>query len=138
MDHKEGWVLKNWCFSTVVFEKTLESLLYCREIKPLNSKRKQSWIFTERTDATTEAQIVWPPDAKSRLIRKTLMLGKIEGRARRGQQKMRWLGGIINSIDMRLSELQETVKNRESLHTAVYGVTESDTTERLNNKKRDP
>ena len=112
---------KNWCFSTVVFEKTLESPLYCKEIKLFNLKRKQSWIFIERTDATTEAPIVWPPDVKSRLIRKTLMLGKIEGRGRRGRQKMRWLDGLIDSVDMRLSKLHEMVKDRESLHTAVYG-----------------
>ena len=70
LDHKEGWVLKNWCFWTVVLEKTLESPLDCKEIKPVNPKGNKSWIFIGRTDAEAEAPILRPPDAKSRLIRK--------------------------------------------------------------------
>ena len=70
LDHKECWVSKNWCFQTVVLEKTLKSLLDCKEIKPFNPKGNQSWLFTGRTDAEAEAPILWPPDAKSRLIRK--------------------------------------------------------------------
>ena len=84
LDHKESWALKNWCFSTVVLEKTLESPLDCKDIKPLNPKGNQSWIFSGRTDAETEASILWPPDVKNWLLGKHLMLGKIESRRRRG------------------------------------------------------
>ena len=83
--HKEGWVPKNWCFQTVVLEKILESPLDCKEIKPVNPKENQLWIFIGRTDAETEAPILWPPDVKSKLIEKDLMLGKTEGRRRSGQ-----------------------------------------------------
>ena len=76
LDHKEGWVPKNWCFWIVVLEKTLKSLLDCREIKPVNPKGNKSWIFIERTDAEAEASIVWSPDAKSGLIRKDPDAGK--------------------------------------------------------------
>ena len=70
LDHKEGWALKNWCFWTVVLEKTLDSPVDCKEIKPVNPKGNQPWIFTGRTDAEAEAAILWPPDAKSQLTRK--------------------------------------------------------------------
>ena len=85
LDHKESWVLKNWCFQTVVLEKTLESPLDCKEIQPVHPKGNRSWIFIGGTDAETEASILWPPDVKSQLIRKSLMLGQIEGRRRRGR-----------------------------------------------------
>ena len=97
LDYKESWVPKNWCFWTVVLEKTLESPLDCKEIKPVNPKGNQSWILIGRTDAEVETSILWPPDAKSWLIWKELMLGKIEGR-RRGRQRMRWLDGITDSM----------------------------------------
>ena len=87
LDHKEDWIPTNWCFWTVVLEKTLESPLDCKEIKPVNPKRNQSWIFIERTDA--EGSILWPPNARADSLEKTLMLGKIEGRRRRGWQRMR-------------------------------------------------
>ena len=86
LDHNEGWALQNWCFRIVVLEKTLESHLDCKEIKPVNPKGNQSWIFIGRTDAEAEAPLLWPPDSKSDSLEKTLMLGKIEGRRRRGRQ----------------------------------------------------
>ena len=82
LDHKEGWMPKNWCFWTVMQEKTLESLLYCKETKPVNPKGNQSCIFTGRTDA--EALILWSSDSEGQLIGKDLMLGKIEVQRRRG------------------------------------------------------
>ena len=96
----------------MLLEKTLESSLDCKELKLVHPKGNQSWIFTVRTDAEAEAQILWPPVAKSSSLEKT-MLGKIEGRRRRGRQRMRWLDGITNSIDMNLSRFWEMVKDRK-------------------------
>ena len=87
LDCKEGWGLKNWCFRTVVLEKTLESPIDCKEIKPVNPGGDQPWKFIGRTDAEAEAPILWPPDAKSWFTGKTLILGKIGSRRRRGQQR---------------------------------------------------
>ena len=125
LDYKESWVPKNWCFWTVLLEKTLASPLDCKEIKPINPKRNQSWIFVGRTDAEAETPILWPPDAKNWLIEKILMLGKIEGRWRRGWQRMRWLDVITDSMDLSLSKVQELVMGRETWHTVVHGVTKS-------------
>ena len=125
LDHKEGWTLKNWCFQIAVLEKTLESPLECK-IKPVNARRNQSWIFIGRTDTEAETPILWPPDMKSWLMEKTLILGKIEGRRRRGQQRTR-LNGINDSMDVSLRKLQEMVKDREAWHAAVHGVAKNQT-----------
>ena len=97
LDHKEGWVPKNWCLRTVVLEKTLESPLDCKEIKRVNPKQDQPWIFTQRTDA--KAPVFWAPDVKS----------------------------IIYSMDMSFSKLQEILKVKEAWHAAVHGVSKSQT-----------
>ena len=131
LDHKESWVPKNWCFWTVVLEKTLESPLDCKEIKPVNPKGNQSWIFIGRTDAEAKAPILWPLMRRTDSFEKTLMLGKIEGRRRRGWQRMRWLDGITDLMHISLSKLQKLVMEREAWHAAVHAVTKSDMTKQL-------
>ena len=125
LDYKESWAPKNGCFWIVVLEKTLESLLDCKEIQPVHPKGDQSWIFIGRTDAEAETPVLWPPMRRTDSLEKTLMLGKIEGR-RRGWQRMRCLDGITDSMDMRLSKLRELVVDREAMLQSM-GVPKSQT-----------
>ena len=127
LDYKESWVPKNWCFWTVVLEKTLESPLDCKEIQPVSPKENQSWIFIGRTDAEAETPIFWPPDGKNWLIGKDPVVGKVEGRRRRGRQRMRWLESITDSTDMSLSKLREMVMDREAWRAAAHEVAKART-----------
>ena len=132
LDYKESWVPKNWCFQTVVLEKTLKSPLDCKEIQQVSPKGDQSWIFIGRTDAELKLQnfghLMWRTDS----FEKTLMLGKIEGRRRRGWQRMRWLDGIIDSMDT-FEQAPGVGDGQGSLACcSPWGHKELDTTELLN------
>ena len=112
LNYKESWVSKNWCFWTVVLEKTLESPLDSKKIQPVCPKGNQSWLSTGRTDVEAETPILWSPDVENWLSWKYPDAGKIEGKRRRGRQRMRRLGGITDSMDMSLSKLRELVMYR--------------------------
>ena len=132
LDYKESWAPKNWCFWTVML-KTLKSPLDCKEIQPVHPKGDQSWVFIGRTDAEAETPICWPPDVKNRIIGKDPDAGKIDGRRRRGWQRMRLLDGVTDSMDMNLSKLQELVMDREAWHDCTpWGCKEFVMTEWLN------
>ena len=130
LDHKEGWALKNWCFGTVMLEKTLESPLDCKEIKPVHPKGDQPWIFIGRTNAEARASTLWPPNWRVNSLEKTLILGKTVGKGEgmRGEDEMvgwpHWLNG---RVDMSLSKLQEIVNISEAWRAAVHGVARNQT-----------
>ena len=125
LDYKESWAPKNWCFWIVVLEKTLESPLDCKEIKSVNPKGNQPWIFIEGLMLKLKLQYFGQLMQKADSLEKIMRLGKIEGRWRRRQQRMRRLDSITDSMDMNLRKLREIVKDREDWHAAVHEVTKS-------------
>ena len=138
LDYNESWAPQNWCFWTVVLEKTLESPLDCKEIKPVNPKGNKPWIFTGMTEVEVSImKLQLKLELKLKLLyfghvmrradslEKTLMVGKIEGRRRTGWQRMSWLDDISDSMDMSLSKFRDLVMDRKDWHAAVHGVAKS-------------
>ena len=120
LDCEEGWVPKNWCFWTAVLEKTLESPLHCKEMQPVHPKGDQYWVFIGLM-LKLKLQYFGHLMRRADSLEKTLRLGGIGGRRRRGRQRMRWLVGITDFMDMHLSELRESVMDREAWHAAIHG-----------------
>ena len=127
LDYKESWTPKNWCFWTVVLEKTLESPLNSKEIKPINPKGNKSWIFTGRTDAEAEIPMFWPPDAKNWLIWKNPDAGKDWRQEEKGMTEDKMVGWHHNSMKMSLSKPWELVMDREAWHAVVHRAAKSQT-----------
>ena len=125
LDHKEGWMPKNWCFQTVVLKKTLEGSSNSKKMKPVNPKGNQPWIFTGRTDAEAEAPILWPPDVKSRPIGKDSDAGKDWGHKEKGMTGDEMVEWLHQLMDMSLSKLREMVRDREAWSSAIHGITKS-------------